>query len=209
MYKRLRIARGTEHDPLPFHLDDGTTIYVPRTQMKRVYSRFKTHNLVIKEPGVLELTATKTAIIFTLLVFLCGLILIFFSLAAGLSAGFIFGGILLLAIGAISSISGMHSDILLDKRSGMLSIQKTGPGPLMQNRPLIIALSDIAAVQVLAVEVGHPGEMVTSYEINLVYAIPAGERNWLVIYGNLNQAKQAAVQLAKFLNRPVIEHTAF
>jgi hypothetical protein len=207
LYKRLRIARGTEPDPLPFHLDDGTIIYVPRTQMKGLYS-LKTHNLVLKEPDVLEFTATKTAKIFTLLLFLCGLTLIIFTLAAGLSAGFIFGGILLLAIGAISSISGVHSDIFLDKRSGMLSIQKTGP--LMQNRPLIIALSDIAAIQVLAVEIGNAYDvMVTSYEINLVYAIPAGERNWLVIYGNLNQAKQAAVQLAKFLNRPILEHTAF
>lgn len=179
MQKRLRMAKGTEPDPVAFPLADGSIIYVPRTQMKGVYSRYKTHTIV----------------------------LIIFTLAAGSPASFIFGGILWLVIGAISAIAWMESIIFsIDQRSGMLSMQKTGP--LKQDRPLIIALSDIAAIQVIAVELGSAIDViVTTYEINLVFAMPTGERIWLLSYGNPNQAKQAAAQLAVLLNRPVLEHS--
>ena len=207
MQKRLRMAKGTEPDPVAFPLADGSIIYAPRTQMKGVYSRYKTHTIVMTEPGRLEFRSTKTAKVFTLSFLLIGIVLIIFTLAAGLPASFIFGGILWLVIGAISAIAWMESIIFsIDQRSGMLSMQKTGP--LKQDRPLIIALSDIAAIQVIAVELGSAIDViVTTYEINLVFAMPTGERIWLLSYGNPNQAKQAAAQLAVLLNRPVLEHS--
>jgi len=209
LQKRSLIAKGREPDPFPLKLDDGTIIYVPRTQMKGVYSLFKTHNLVIKEPGVLEFSATKIAKAFTLLLFLSAIALIIFTQAANLPASFIFGGIILLAVSIFSSMTWIESvQFRIDKQSGTLSMQKYSL--FMQDRHIIIYLSDIAAVQVLAVELGDAIDVtVTTYEVNLVYAVPAGGRTWLLSYSNLKQAKQAAIQLGELLNRPVIEHTAF
>lgn len=190
-----------------FSLADGTIIHIPRTQIKGVYSRYKTHTIVMIAPGKLEFRATRISKVFTIFFFLIGIALIIFTLGAGLPASFIFGGIIWVIIGAISAIVWRESIIFnVDQQSGMLSMQKSGL--LKQERPLIVALSDIAAIQVLAVEIGTAIDViVTTYEINLVFTEPAGERIWLRSHGNSNKAKQAAAQLAVLLNRPVLEHS--
>lgn len=209
MYKHLPIGKRAEPDPLPFKLDDETTIYVPRTQMKGVYSRFKTHNLVIKEPDLLEYRAANTAKVFTLLLMISAIVIIILTLAAKLPASFIVGGIILLVVGIFSTKTWIESiQFRIDKQSGTLSVRKYTI--FKQDRCFIIYLKDIAAVQLLAVELGDAIDvMVTTHEINLVYAMPPGERTWLLSYGNYNQAKEAVFQLGRFLDRPVLEHTAF
>ena len=209
LLKRSLIAKGREPDPSPLCLDDGTIIFVPRTQLKGVYSRFKTHNLVIREPGVLEFRAAKTAKAFSLLLFLSAIALIIFTLVANLPVSFIFGGVLLLVVSILSSMTWVGAILIsIDKQSGTLSMQNYTL--FMQDRHFIIYLSDIAAVQVLAVELGDAIDVtVTTYEVNLVYAMPAGERTWLLSFSNFKQAKQAAVQLGEIINCPVLEHAAF
>ena len=176
--------------------------------MKGVYSRYKTHKLVSKDPNTLKFTSTKTAMSVTLVLFSAGIVLIVFALSSQLPASFVFGGIVLLMIGVISSMAWMESiDRIVEKRSGMLSIFKYSP--IKKNESLIMNLSNIAAIQVLAVELGDAYDViVTTYEINIVLSSPVGKRFWLVSYGNHGKAKQVAIQVAKLLDCPVIEHTA-
>jgi hypothetical protein len=207
MYNQLHL--GTAPDPLPLKLDDETIITVPRTQMKGVYSRFKTHNLVIKEPDIMEYRAAITAKVFTLLLMTCAIVIIILTLAAKLPALFIIGGITLLIVGVFSTKTWIESiQFCLDKQSGIMSMLNYNM--FTKERNYIFYLSDIAAVQLLAVELGDAIDvMVTTFEINLVYKLPPGHRTWLLSFGNQNQAKEAAFQLGRFLDRPVLEHTAF
>ncbi len=77
-------------------------------------------------------------------------------------------------------------------------------------RRYIFYLSDIAAVQLLAVALGDAIDvMVTTYEINLVYTIPPGQRTWLLSYSNHNQTQKTAFQIGRFLDRPVLDIMPF
>jgi hypothetical protein len=209
MYKQPCTEIEHESELLPLKLNENTVIDIPRSPMKGVYSRFKTHNLFMKEPGVLEYRAANTAKVFTLVLMISAIVIIALTLAAKLPASFILGGIILLVVGIFSTKTWMESiRFCIDKESGTLS--KLNFTMFMQERNHIFYLSDTAAVQLLAVELGDAIDVpVTTYEINLVYAIPPGQRTWLLSYGNQHQAREAAFQLGRFLDRPVLEHTAY
>jgi hypothetical protein len=209
MYKQPCTEKEHEPELLPFKLNEDNIIEVSRSPMKGGYSRFKTHNLVMKEPGVLEYRAANTAKVFTLVLMISAIAIIILTLAAKLPASFMLGGIILLVVGIISTKTWIESiRFCIDKESGTLS--KLTFTMFKQKRNHIFYLSDTAAVQLLAVELGDAIDvLVTTYEINLVYAIPPGQRTWLLSYGNHNQAREAAFQLGRLLDRPVLEHTAY
>jgi hypothetical protein len=157
----------------------------------------------------MEYRAAITAKVFTLLLMTCAIVIIILTLAAKLPALFIIGGITLLIVGVFSTKTWIESiQFCLDKQSGIMSMLNYNM--FTKERNYIFYLSDIAAVQLLAVELGDAIDvMVTTFEINLVYKLPPGHRTWLLSFGNQNQAKEAAFQLGRFLDRPVLEHTAF
>ena len=205
--RRIGIISGKEPDTAIVRLSDGSTLCVPRTPMKRIYSRFNLHQCPILQDQTLTFLPSVAARLVTLALLLSGFALSILTIVLNLPISFYFGAGLLLAISVASMAAWPESLIFrIDENSSLIRLQKTHVR--RRKTHLMFAQSEIAAIQILAFELGDAWTvMVTSYEVNLVFSSPYRIRVWLTSCPNAELARRTAAQLAAFLNVPVLHHT--
>lgn len=189
-------------------VSDGRTISVSLTPMKPTFSRFTAQFLDDLSPRAIRIRATTGARVFCILVGVTGLALLVAKFIGGLPWPAAVGGVLLLAIALIGGNTWSQELTLRvdrDCRAAMIC-QASWIG---EGHEWTYALSEIAGVQVLRIDIeGGVGDVsVTTYEVNLVLATPAGKRVRLYGHRNLSMARTAAQRIATRLDVAVLDHS--
>ena len=187
---------------------DGRTISVSLTPMKPTFTRFTAQLLDDLSPKAIRIRATLGARVFCILVGVTGLALLVAKFIVGLPWPAAVGGVLLLAIALIGSNTWSHELTLRvdrDRRAAVIC-QASWIG---ESNERTYALSEIAGVQVLRIDIegGVDDVAVTTYEVNIVLATPAGERVRLYGHRSLDMACTAAQRIATYLDVAVLDHS--
>ncbi len=208
------MVRDTEprRQRVPCQQYHRTTMCIPRTPLKPVYVRFQTHALATPEPHIIRIETMLPVRMFCFFFISAGVLLMGTMLALGFAWGLFGGGALLLFIGGVSYFTLVRDlTIQIDKEHRKIHLSQKSL--IRTNTIERYVLSDIKGIQLLRVFLpqGTTGYQdgdipVTSYEVNLVLAIPEMQRKWLYSDRNPTRALQVADQIATALDVPMLDH---
>lgn len=201
---------GSAIDPTRFN--DPLAEQVDWSPAKGGGASFRTHKLVMVNPGRLEFQVTTGAKLFYLIFIVVGLgIVTGFSVATYSTGNFVFNldVVMPLLIGCIFAIVGSAlmyfgtTPVVFDSRRGFFWKGRKSPNQVFDRKKLKLfaEFENIHALQLISEYCRGDKSSFYSYELNLV--LKNGERINVVDHGNKEILRQDAATLSAFLNKPV------